>query len=96
MSDVYTRGTAEALPFDKIAIFAIRVNQTRTVHLANVQSIVTIGDTSDPVAFSFRNPPQFMKLVDPTQQDALYETEALLDHLFYHQNVAPFVATRPA
>jgi uncharacterized protein (DUF1501 family) len=90
--DVYTRGTAEAPLFDKNAIFDIRVNQTRTVHLANVQSIVTIGDTSDPVAFSFRNPPQFMSLVDGSIRDAMYETDALLDHLFYHTNVAPFVA----
>ena len=33
-----------------------------------------------------------MTLVDPTERDATYETEALLDHLFTHMNVAPFIA----
>jgi uncharacterized protein (DUF1501 family) len=85
---VYTRGTAAAPRFDETAIFAIVVNQTRTQHFANLQSVVTISGA----AFSFRNPPMIMTLVDTSVRDALYETDALLDHLFYHQNTAPFVA----
>ena len=50
---------------------------------------------------SFRNPPQFMSLsTDGTskselsRRDAQYETEAVLEHLFHHDNVAPFVCGR--
>lgn len=31
--------------------------------------------------------------VDPNQRDALYETDAILQHYFEHPNTAPFVAT---
>ena len=45
--------------------------------------------------FSFRNPPMYgTSLVDPSQRDGLYETDAILDHLLHHPNVAPFIATR--
>eukprot|EP01052_Picozoa_sp_SAG31_P011017 SAG31_NODE_614_length_13525_cov_4.312230_5_plen_1443_part_00 len=94
---VYTRGTASAPQFDETTIFKIEVNRTgadtltsRTLYLANKQSSVYIANATG--TFSFRNPPQFMTLVDPSARDALYETEALLDHLFYHINLAPFVA----
>ena len=90
--EVYTRGTAATPALDERAIFVVVVNGTRTLHLANKHSVVRIASSTDPAAFSFRNPPQMMPLVDPSQRDALYETEALIDHLFYHQNVAPFVA----
>lgn len=97
---VYTRGTADSPRFDDTAIFSIVVNQTdpsslssaRTLYFANKQSVVTIANATHGAGYSFRNPPQFNRLVDPHQRDALYETEALLDHLFYHQNHPPFVA----
>jgi len=54
--------------------------------------VITIANASATAAFSFRNPPHFMTMIDPSQKDALYETDALLDHLFHHPNVAPFVA----
>jgi cullin-associated NEDD8-dissociated protein 1 len=85
---IWTQGTQHSPIFDQEAIFAIFVNGTRRRFLANKRSTVTISSSS----FSFRNPPMFMALVDPRAHDALYETEALLDHLFYHPNVAPFVA----
>lgn len=92
---LYTRGTASTPLFDENAIFVIVVNATtatngRTLYLANKASTVTVTGS----AHTFRNPPSLMTLIDPTQRDALYETEALLDHLFYHPNVAPFVAIR--
>jgi uncharacterized protein (DUF1800 family) len=98
---VWTRGGAESPVFDEAAIFAVDVNRTNpsatspghTRYLANKRSVVTVANATDAAAFSFRNPPQFMSLADPSQRDALYETEAVLDHLFYHANVAPFVAT---
>ena len=52
---------------------------------------VHIGDGK----FSFRNPPMFgTNLIDPSQRDGLYETDAILKHLLHHPNVAPFIATR--
>lgn len=44
--------------------------------------------------YAFRNPPVMMTLTDPTQRDAIYETEALFEHIFYHPNIAPFVSYR--
>ena len=92
--NVYTKGTASAPRFDADAIFEIVVNQTRTLHLANKRSTVALANDGGASAFSFRNPPQIISLYDATQRDALYEVDALLDHLFYHPNVAPFVALR--
>lgn len=52
---------------------------------------------------SFRNPPHFMSLIpdyspgglgEMNLRDALYETDAVLDHYFYHPNVAPFLCVR--
>jgi hypothetical protein len=68
---------------DQTAIFAIVVNATtgspRTLYLANKASSVSIAHNGSASQFSFRNPPTHMSLNDPTQRDALYETEALLD-----------------
>ena len=53
---------------------------------------------------SFRNPPKFMSeipddswpygLGEGTLRDAQYETDAVLDHYFYQDNVAPFLCIR--
>ena len=57
----------------------------------NMVSIVSVGD------HSFRNPVQFMPTHRPVSlpsflQDATDETQALLDHLLYHDNTAPFIS----
>jgi hypothetical protein len=52
---------------------------------------------------SFRNPPHFMSLIpdyssgrisERNLRDAQYETDAVLDYYFYHDNVAPFICVR--
>lgn len=50
---------------------------------------------------SFRNAPHFMSLImeynqygEQTLRDAQYETEEVLDDIFYHPNVAPFLCIR--
>ena len=48
----------------------------------------------DGTPHSFRNPPQFSSLVTPASRDASYETEALLEHLLWHRNTAPFIGLR--
>ena len=52
------------------------------------------AETGAGGGYSFRNPPKFHSFLRPSIRDAAYETEALLDHLFYHKNVAPFMARR--
>jgi hypothetical protein len=90
---IYTRGTAAAPLFDERAIFVIAPsggNRSRLRFLANKVSVVRVAGGR----FSFRNPPKFVSVLFPTQRDAEHETEALLDHLFYHRNVAPFIGRR--
>ena len=74
--------------FDMDTIFDIVIKH-KTLLLLNKRSIVHIGNT-----FEFRNPPHFMKFHEVTARDAAYETEALIDHMFYHDNTAPFIARR--
>ena len=45
-------------------------------------------------ALAFRNPPSYMNTIEATPRDAAYETDALIDHLLYHPNTAPFIAHR--
>ena len=84
---IYTHADANGSIDDK-AIFMVLQNGTRPTYLANLLSTVSIG------AFSFRNTPKFHSFVRPTTRDAEHETEALLDHLFYHKNTAPFISRR--
>ena len=56
----------------------------------NVRSISNVADGQ----VSFRTPVHFIDLADPEIRDAHYETDAALDHYFYHSNTAPFLAVR--
>lgn len=69
----------------------------------NIDHLMVEGlpDSSSPA--SFRNPPHFMTLIpdygstrvgERTLRDAQYETDAVLDHYFYQDNVAPFLCVR--
>ena len=80
---MYLRGGT----LDNRAIFEVVINGTAT-YLANKESLVSLGN------FSFRNPPKFVSWVEPANRDAEYETSALLDHLVYHPNTAPFIVYR--
>ena len=75
---------------DELSIFRILCNGSRTTFLANKASIVSVANG----AFSFRNPVKFHSFIRPSIRDAEHETEALIDHLFWHKNVAPFMARR--
>jgi len=85
---VYTH-VSSAGKFDQLTIFGFRVNGT-LVYRFNKASYVTIPGTT----FTFRNPPHFVSLIDPSSRDAAYETAAVLDHLFWHKSTAPFIVTR--
>ena len=78
-------------PADKFAttsIFKVTLHQ-KDVYFRNTRSVVRISDS-----VSFRNAPTVMRLSEPTERDAQYETEAFIDHLMYHPNTAPFIAYR--
>jgi len=74
-------------PFDKQSMFEVVDDFGRKLYLMNTESAVTVG------AFQFRNTPSFYNGI-PEVLDAQYETEAALDHYFYHTNTAPFLALR--
>ncbi len=88
--DVVVHLHADASPpgsLDERTIFEVVVNGT-TTYLLNKESLLSFGN------YSFRNPPHFVSWTEPAARDAEYETIALLDHLFFHPNTAPFVAYR--
>ena len=59
-------------------------------YLANKESTVRVAGG----AFSFRNPPKFHSFIRPSIRDAEHETDALIDHLFWHKNHGPFLTRR--
>jgi len=99
---VYNRGGQSTLNLNLDTIFELpgRLAGSSKVYLRNRVSTVRVG------SFSFRNPPTFMPLLGERFNqitwwgesvallDANYEVEALLDHLFEHDNTAPFIAHR--
>ena len=80
--------------FDQNTLFRITHNGEITF-FKNSRSTVFItnngGSRSD---YRFRNPPHFLNLAVMEHRDAHYETDALLDHFFFHPNTAPFIAKR--
>ena len=82
-----TGGSCDNLLED--TIFAFEVNN-KQFYLKNSKSVVTIPGSN----FTFRNPVQFISLADPEVRDAYYETEEVLDSLFYDPSHAPFLAVR--
>jgi len=79
------------------SIFEIEDNVGRTHYRKNAKSTVSLKDSSGNLAgYSFINPVHFMSFVpsETNARDAMYETEAALEHYFYHDNTAPFLCTR--
>lgn len=54
---------------------------------ANKLSLVRVGG-----GMAFRNPPSLMKTLELTSRDAAHETDAVIDHMFHHPNMAPFIS----
>jgi hypothetical protein len=75
-------------PFGRETMFEVIDEYGRVLYLLNTESIVKIGSY-----LNFRNTPSFYNAI-PEVRDAQYETEAALDHYFYHINTAPFLALR--
>lgn len=72
------------------SVFETTDETGRSILRTNKRSIVTVDGTK----LTFRNPVHFLGLADAEERDAIQETDATLDHYFYHQNTAPFVAYR--
>ena len=82
--DVYHKAGSAA--FSIHTVFGV-IYRGEMAYFRNVESTVNVGPSS------FRNPPLLVQLAFGERRDAVYETEAVIDHFFYHPNTAPFVAT---
>eukprot|EP00947_MAST-08B_sp_MAST-8B-sp1_P006557 g6557.t1 len=99
---IMPRMSAKTHPFEGIAVDTgereriVAALDGKRIFLRNKRSTVYVGGASSDIeataAASFRNPPKFMSFTESRARDAEYETEALLDHLFYHPNTAPFIS----
>ena len=79
--------------FDTNTVFEVKDVYVCLFHFKNTYERVRIQGAPE---YAFRNAPSFMSVLntEADQRDALYKTEAALDHYFYHDNTAPFVAFR--
>lgn len=73
--------------YSKDSVFKA-IYRGEVAYFKNVESMVKTGD------YLFRNPPQFLNPGLHEPRDAMYETDEVLKAYFYHDNVAPFLATR--
>ena len=74
--------------YDTDTIFGVTGEAGNVVHLRSAKHSIKLGN------YEMRNPPSHLKLNEPTARDAAYETEALIDHLFTHDNAAAFFCRR--
>jgi len=79
--------------YDTATVFEVMDDYGRLHRFKNTKEHVRVQGASQ---YAFRNAPSFMSVLnsEADARDALYETEAALDHYFYHDNVAPFIAFR--
>ncbi|KAL7563666.1 hypothetical protein ACA910_013399 [Epithemia clementina (nom. ined.)] len=89
MSDVWVYGNG---PYTKETVFEVVDDFGMTQLRKNMRSTVYLfGPTP---TLEFPTPVHLMSLAEENERDALYETDAALDHYFYHPNTAPFLAYR--
>ncbi len=79
--------------FSTNSIFQVTDSFGNVKFLKNSKEMVQIKGRPD---LFFRNAPSFMSVLkyEATNRDATNEVDAVLDHLFHHQNTAPFIAKR--
>jgi hypothetical protein len=88
ISNVKTYVKTGGVTFDIDTVFEV-ISNGKVVFLRNIESIVEL-----PGGQSFRNPPHFVDIVDPTTRDAVHETDAVLENYLYHPSCPPFLAYR--
>jgi hypothetical protein len=91
ITDTITKYTSGGI-LEADSVFKVVDSFGRTQYRKNIVSKVTIGESS----LKFRNPVGFFSMAEFNTRDARYELEAALEHYFYHQNTAPFLAIRLA
>ncbi|KAL7569392.1 hypothetical protein ACA910_010477 [Epithemia clementina (nom. ined.)] len=84
---VYGSGT-----YSKDTVFEVIDDAGQTQLRKNMRSTVSVNRAS--LALTFPTPMHIISLAEENERDAIYETEAALDHYFYHPNTAPFLAYR--
>eukprot|EP00546_Thalassionema_frauenfeldii_P010113 CAMPEP_0178928808 /NCGR_PEP_ID=MMETSP0786-20121207/20156_1 /TAXON_ID=186022 /ORGANISM="Thalassionema frauenfeldii, Strain CCMP 1798" /LENGTH=1403 /DNA_ID=CAMNT_0020604807 /DNA_START=186 /DNA_END=4393 /DNA_ORIENTATION=+ len=72
---------------NKDTVFKVLDDNDNAVFFKNALFEAMIGGQ-----YRVRNPPHFIDISEPTLRDAHYETDAVLDHLLYHENTAPFIS----
>ena len=87
---IYSTLDGHCNSFTQNTIFSLNINGVN-FFLKNMKSIVYIQGND---SFAFRNPPHFVNMIDPAARDIIYETDAVIDSLFYHPNHPPFLAVR--
>ena len=76
--------------YSQDTVFGVTYRGKKTF-LKNMRSTIEIQGASE---FQFRNPPHHLNVAVREPRDAAYETDAVLESYFYHDNVAPFLALR--
>jgi len=76
----------------KDTVFKVVDNNGQVHFRKNVKSDVRLGSSQA----KFRNPVTFFSLSEPSTRDAVYEIDAALRQIFFHKNMAPFIAVRLA
>jgi hypothetical protein len=79
--------------FSTETLFGVE-HRGKMTYFKNMKSTVEVAGDTAGIKYRFRNPTQFLNPAKPDTRDAMYETEAVLDHFFYHSNTAPFLAMR--
>jgi cullin-associated NEDD8-dissociated protein 1 len=79
--------------FNADTVFVVTDQYNRIRRFKNAKEYVRIQGAPE---YAFRNAPSFMSVLntEADQRDAIYETDAALEHYLYHDNTAPFIAYR--
>ena len=89
-SGVQVRSPKDGKPFSKENIISVKAKDG----VRYFRNKISLVHSSTDGRALFRNPANLMNFVETTTRDSEYEIEALLDHLVYHNNTAPFIAYR--
>uniref|UniRef100_A0A7S2HM24 DUF1501 domain-containing protein n=1 Tax=Helicotheca tamesis TaxID=374047 RepID=A0A7S2HM24_9STRA len=79
------------------SIFGVIDENGRELFFKNTRETVHMQTANgDDVNHSFRSAPRFMSVIpkETASRDAHFETDAVIDHFFYHPNTAPFISYR--
>ena len=98
--DTFDAGTYLQIQTGDVGIWTLVANSTLnadTIFAVVVKGVTKYYLNKESMAgfsgFTFRNPPQFLKIEGSTlDTDTFYETEAMIDSFFYHDNVAPYIS----